>query len=130
MRTFVSTRTASLACLFLASCTGASEIRGNVVTMPGVGADGRYVASRAIPGARIEVFCRSGAPPSLVLTADAQGAFSKELESDLDNHCRVRASSPGYAPRVIRVLDACAIGLRHQCNGVSVSARLLPEGQQ
>lgn len=127
MRTLVSARTASFACLLLSGCAGATEIRGNVATMPGIAADGRYVPSRAIPRAKIEVFCRSGAAPSVVLTADERGAFAKELESDLDNHCRVRASSPGYAPRLIRVLDACAIGRNHQCSAVGISARLLPE---
>ena len=132
MPTFVEARRVALACpalacLLLPGCGGGAEIRGNVTTMPGVGADGRYVPARPIPGARIELSCRSGAPPSLVLTADEHGAFSKELEADLDNHCRVRASSPGYVPRVIRVLDACAIGRNDQCNGASVSARLLPE---
>jgi hypothetical protein len=127
MRTCADAVRLPLACILFLGCSGGADIRGRVVTMPGIGADGRYVPSRPIPGARIELSCRAGAAPSLVLTADAEGSFSKELESDLDNHCRLRASSPGYVPRVIRVLDACAVGHGHQCDGVSISARLVPE---
>jgi hypothetical protein len=130
MAVFANARMGMLAGLLLSGCGGGAEIRGTVTTMPGVGADGRYVPARAIPRALIEVSCRSGAPPSLVVRADEHGFFAKDLDDDLDSHCRIRASSPGYAPRVIRVLDACAAGRVHECSGVSVSARLLPEVRQ
>jgi hypothetical protein len=116
--------------LVLFGCGGGTEIRGNVTSMPGAGTDGRYVPSKAIPRARVEVECRTGAVPSFVLIADDKGSFSKDLRYALDNYCRIRASSPGYAPRIVRVIAVCALGHEHQCSAVSVSVRLMPEVQQ
>jgi hypothetical protein len=114
--------------LLVVACTSTPETRGVVKTMPAHGADGAYVPSEPIGGARVELRCPDASPRHLGDT-DAGGRFEHKGER-LPRACSIWISRSGYATRAIPVAELCADpGVSDSCDYASVTARLVPKEQ-
>jgi hypothetical protein len=107
-------------------CSRGATLEAKVATMPGRAQDGSYVPERLLVGARVALECDGG--PARRFESDAAGRVSARFSEPIPNGCRLNVEKKRFQRRVYRVVDVCADGHDAECEGVSLSARLLPEG--